>query len=41
MSDIPEWDGNGDTILNWITKIDQLSYRNLKVYEDLGSIAPL
>ena len=41
MSDILEWDSNRDTILNWITKIDQLSYRNLKVYEDLGSIAPL
>ena len=41
MTDIPEWDGNGDTILDWLDKLNHISYRNQNIYYDLGVIAPL
>ena len=41
LSDIPEWDGNGDMILDWIDELDHISYRNQNLYYDLGIIAPL
>ena len=41
ISDIPEWDGNGDTILDWLDELNHISYRNQNVYYDLRVIAPL
>ena len=41
ISDIPEWDGNGDTILDWLDELNHIAYRNPNVYYDLGLIAPL
>src|SRR5258706_8354668 len=41
VSDIPTWDGNGDTILDWLDYLNHISYLNLRVYNDLGLIAPL
>ena len=41
ISDIPEWDGNRDTILEWLDKLNHISYRNQNIYYDLGIIAPL
>ena len=41
LTDIPEWDGNGDTILDWLDKLNHISYRNQNIYYDLGVIAPL
>jgi len=41
ISDVPEWDGNGDTILEWLDKLNHISYRNQNIYYDLGIIAPL
>ena len=28
LSNIPEWDGNGDTILEWLNELNHISYRN-------------
>ena len=32
ISDIPEWDGNGDTILDWLDEINHIAYRNPNIY---------
>jgi len=41
ISNVPKWDGNGDTILEWLDKLNHLAYRNQSLYYDLGQIAPL
>src|SRR5258706_13196765 len=41
ISDIPVWDGNGDTILDWLDELNHISYRNQNVYYDLGVITLL
>ena len=41
ISDIPQWDGNGDTILDWLDQLNHIAYCNANVYYDLGLIAPL
>ena len=40
ISDLPEWDGNVDTILDWLNKLDRISYLSRSIYYDLGIIAP-
>ena len=41
ISDVPKWDGDGDTILEWLDKLNHLAYQNQSIYYDLGQIAPL
>lgn len=37
---VPKWDGNPDTLAIWIIKINNLSERSQKIYEQLGEIVP-
>ena len=37
---IPDWDGNEDTLLHWIHKVNSLASRSPVVAEQLGSIIP-
>lgn len=39
-SDIPEWDGDSDTLAKWIKKITQISERSLTIYTQLGPVVP-
>ena len=41
ITDVPEWDGDTDKMLDWLDRLNHLSYRNQRVYDDLGLIAPL
>jgi len=41
ISDVPQWDGDTDMILDWLDQLNHLSYRNQNIYYDLGVIAPL
>ena len=41
ISDVPQWNGDGDTILEWLDELNHISYRNPNVYYELGLIAPL
>ena len=38
---IPEWDGNPDTLAQWMIKINHISQRSSTVYKQLGEIVPL
>lgn len=41
FSDVPTWDGNGDTILDWLDDLNLIANLSQSVYNDLGLIAPL
>ena len=41
ISNIPQWDGNSNTILDWLDQLNHIAYHNANVYYDLGLIAPL
>ena len=38
---VPFWDGNGDTLGDWITTIDDLADRGKTLYTELGQVVPL
>jgi len=38
---VPTWDGDDNSILEWLDKTNHLAYRNPRVYRELGLIAPL
>ncbi len=40
MSDVPSWDGNQDTIMAWLLKINEFAVMSDSVFEDLGRIVP-
>lgn len=40
LNDIPKWDGNTDTIIFWLTKINNLARYSTKIHSQLGSIVP-
>lgn len=37
---IPEWDGNSDTIVHWITRVNELARSSRTVYQQLGALIP-
>ncbi|HXP51692.1 MAG TPA: reverse transcriptase domain-containing protein, partial [Bacteroidia bacterium] len=39
-SDIPEWDGDPDTLAKWIKKVTQISEKSPIVYRQLGGFVP-
>ena len=41
ISEVPEWDGDTDKILEWLDDLNHLSFRSPRVHEELGMIAPL
>ncbi|KAF8582514.1 hypothetical protein K439DRAFT_1304619, partial [Ramaria rubella] len=38
---VPEWDGNPDTLAQWILKVNHISHRSPTVFQQLGEIVPL
>jgi len=38
-NDVPTSDGNSNSILEWLNKINHLAYQNLQVFNQLGIIA--
>ncbi|KAF8589770.1 hypothetical protein K439DRAFT_1303190, partial [Ramaria rubella] len=36
-----EWDGNPDTLAQWILKVNHISHRSPTVFQQLGEIVPL
>ena len=38
---VPEWDGNPDTLAQWILKVNHLAQRSNTVFSQLGEIIPL
>ena len=40
LSDVPHWDGNTDTIILWLSKINNLARYSKKIHDQLGSIVP-
>ncbi len=38
--DVPEWDGDEDSLGLWILKLNSLAQRSERVYEQLGQIVP-
>ena len=40
LSDVPQWDGNTDTIILWLSKINNLARYSAKIHDQLGSIVP-
>ena len=41
LSEIPTWDGNGDTLLEWLNTLNHISSRSLEIFQDLGQVTPL
>lgn len=41
ISEVPTWDGNGDTMLDWLDTLNHIAARGAEVFYDLGIIAPL
>ena len=41
LSEIPTWDGNGDTLPEWLDTLNHISSRSLEIFQDLGQVAPL
>jgi len=41
ISEVPEWNGDTDKILEWLDDLNHLSFRSPRVHEELGMIAPL
>ena len=39
-SDIPEWNGNSDTLAKWLKRVTQISERSYPVFRQLGSLVP-
>src|SRR6202043_1842524 len=39
-SDIPEWNGNPDTLAKWLKRVTQISERSYHVFRQLGSLVP-
>ena len=39
--DIPMWDRNGKTILEWLDKLNHITYCSYVIFTNLGAIAPL
>ena len=37
---IPTWDGSENTILRWITQLDELSQRSASVFKGMGDVVP-
>ena len=35
------WDGNSETILDWLDKLNHIAYHSHVIFTDLGAIAPL
>ena len=35
------WDRNGETILEWLNKLNHIAYCSHAIFTDLGTIAPL
>ena len=40
LNDVPKWDGNTDTIILWLSKINNLARYSGKIHDQLGSIVP-
>ena len=40
LNDVPKWDGNTDTIILWLSKINNLACYSKKIHDQLGSIIP-
>jgi hypothetical protein len=40
VSDIPEWDGDPDTLAKWIKKVSHFAERSPHMFEQLGSVVP-
>jgi len=40
LSDVPQWDGNLDTIILWLSKINNLAWYSKKIHDQLGSVVP-
>jgi len=40
-NEVPTWDSNDNSILEWLDKTNHLAYRNPRVYRELGLIVPL
>ena len=38
---VPEWDGNPDTLAQWILKVNLLAQHSITVFKQLGEIVPL
>jgi len=41
ISEVPEWDGDTDKILEWLDDLNHLSFQSPRVHQELGMIAPL
>jgi len=39
-SDVPEWDGDDETLLTWLERVNQLASRSRHIYDELGQILP-
>jgi hypothetical protein len=39
-TDVPEWDGNPDTLAKWIRKVSQLADRSPYMFKQLGTLVP-
>ncbi|KAJ3711099.1 hypothetical protein DFJ43DRAFT_1009055, partial [Lentinula guzmanii] len=37
---VPEWDGNTDTIVRWLSKINDLAKTSPTIFKQLGSVVP-
>ena len=37
---IPEWDGNPDTLAQWVLKINSISKKSATIFEQLGQLVP-
>ncbi|PBK82564.1 hypothetical protein ARMGADRAFT_886456, partial [Armillaria gallica] len=40
MGDVPTWNGDPDTIVSWILKVNDLAAMSDSVFQDLGRIVP-
>ena len=38
---VPTWDGDGDTLGDWLTTISELASRGKTMYAELGQIVPM
>jgi len=40
LSNVPTWNGNTDTIILWLSKVNNLAQYSKKIHDQLGSIVP-
>ncbi|KZS86563.1 hypothetical protein SISNIDRAFT_394583, partial [Sistotremastrum niveocremeum HHB9708] len=40
IESIPSWDGDGDTLVRWIIKVNSLATRSGAIFEELGTHVP-